>query len=68
MATETDTLSTLMGIVVARGVMIVMAIGIAFFGYTLLTTAWAIPITVALWLGGAAIAALGIAGPLPHDA
>jgi hypothetical protein len=48
--------------------MIATALGIAFVGYTLLTTPWAIPVTVALWLGGAAVAALGIGGPLPHDA
>jgi hypothetical protein len=51
----------------ARLVMIVMAIGIAFVGYTLLTTPWAIPVTVILWLGGLAIAALGVRGKLPHD-
>jgi hypothetical protein len=51
----------------ARLVMIVTAIGIVFVGFTLLTTPWAIPLTVALWLGAVAIAALGIRGKLPHD-
>jgi hypothetical protein len=68
MATHADRLSTRIAAVVARLVMIVMAIGIALVGYTLLTTPWAIPLTVVLWLGGAAVAALGICGPLPHDA
>jgi hypothetical protein len=54
--------------VIARLVMVVMAAGIAYVGYTLLTTPWAIPLTVGLWLGGAAIGALGICGPLPDDA
>jgi hypothetical protein len=68
MGAHRDRLSTRIGIVVARGVMIAAALGIAFVGYTLLTTPWAIPVTVALWLGAAAVAALGIQGPLPHDA
>jgi hypothetical protein len=51
----------------ARLVMIVIAIGIIFIGFTLLMTPWAIPLTVALWLGGVAIAALGIRGKLPQD-
>jgi uncharacterized membrane protein len=68
MRTYRDRLSTRIGIAVARGVMIGAALAIAFVGYTLLTTPWAIPVTVALWLGAAAVAALGVWGPLPHDA
>lgn len=52
----------------ARLVMIVMAIGIALTGATLLTTPLAIPMVVGLWLGAAAILMLGIWGPLPHGA
>jgi hypothetical protein len=66
MATN-DRLSTRFEIVCARLLMIVMAIGIAFLGYSLLSTPWAIPVTVMLWLGGIAIAALGVQGELPHD-
>jgi hypothetical protein len=68
MDTRTGRLSTRIEIALARLVMIVMAIGIAFVGYTLLTTAWAIPLAVALWLGAVSIAALGVRGKLPHDA
>ena len=56
---------TRLQIVLARAVMIVMAIGIAYVGYTLLTTPWAIPVTVALWLGAAAILNLGLWAKLP---
>jgi len=66
MATR-DKLSTRIEILFARLVMIVLAIGIVFLGYTLLTTPWAIPMTVGLWLGGVAIAALGVRGKLPDD-
>ena len=51
--------------IVARLVMIVMAIGIVLAGATLLTTPWAIPVTVLLWLGAAAIVGLGVFGTLP---
>ena len=66
MATR-EKLSIRIEIAFARLLMIAMAIGIVFLGYTLLTTPWAIPVTVGLWLGGVAIAALGIRGKLPHD-
>ena len=66
MATR-DRLSTRVQIVVARAVMVATAIAIVLAGSTLLTTPWAIPLTVALWLGGVAIAALGVTGKLPHD-
>jgi hypothetical protein len=66
MATR-DRLTTRIEIALARLVMIVTALCVVFVGYTLLTTSWAIPLTIALWLGGVAIAALGIRGKLPHD-
>jgi cytochrome b subunit of formate dehydrogenase len=69
MATTTrDERSTHFQVALARLVMIVMAIGIAYTGYTLLTTAWAIPFVVVLWLGAAAILNLGLWAELPHDA
>lgn len=68
MATTTERLSTRIETALARIVMIVMALGIAYVGYALLTTVWAIPVTVLLWLGAAAIANLGLWGRLPHDA
>ena len=61
-------LSTRIEIAFARGVMILMAIGIVLTGATLLTTPYAIPLTVGLWLGAAAILGLGVWGELPHDA
>lgn len=67
MATN-DRLSTRIEVAAARLIMIALAIGIAVLGYSLLTTPWAIPVTVGLWLGGLAIAALGIRGDLPYDA
>jgi hypothetical protein len=66
MATN-DRLSTRIEVACARLLMIVMAIGIAVLGYSLLSTPWAIPITVMLWLGGIGVAALGVQGELPHD-
>jgi hypothetical protein len=51
----------------ARLVMVVMAVAILFVGARLLTTPWAIPVTVSLWLGAAAIVGLGVFGELPHD-
>jgi hypothetical protein len=68
MATITDRLSTRIETALARLVMFIMAGGIAYVGYTLLTSAWAIPVTVVLWLGAAAIFNLGLWGELPHDA
>jgi hypothetical protein len=67
MAHRTERLSTRIEIAFARGVMIVMAIGIAFTGAMLLTTPVAIPFTISLWLGAAAIMGLGVWGKLPHD-
>lgn len=68
MAAPTDHLSIRIEAFLARLVMIVMAAGIAYVGYTLLTTAWAIPFVIVLWLGAAAILNLGLWGRLPHDA
>ena len=52
--------------IAARLVMIVMAAGIAYTGYSLITHPLAIPVAVVLWLGAAAIFFLGLWGPLPH--
>ena len=51
---------------VARLVMIVMAAGIAYTGYSVITRPLAIPLAILLWLGAAAIFFLGLWGPLPQ--
>jgi hypothetical protein len=51
---------------VARLVMIVMAAGIAYTGYSVITRPLAIPLAIILWLGAAAIFFLGLWGPLPQ--
>ena len=51
----------------ARLVMIVMAAGIAFLGYAVITSPLAIPVAIVLWLGAAAIFFLGIWGKLPDE-
>jgi hypothetical protein len=53
--------------VVARGTMIAVAVGIFAVGFSMLTHASAVPFTVALWLGGAAVAGLGLFGRLPRS-
>ena len=52
-------------IFVARLVMIVMAAGIAYTGYSVITRPLAIPVAIVLWLGAAASFCLGLWGPLP---
>jgi hypothetical protein len=51
----------------ARLVMIVMAAGIAFLGYSVITRPLAIPIAIVLWLGATAIFFLGVWGKLPNE-
>jgi hypothetical protein len=53
--------------VLARLVMFVMAAGIAYTGYSLITRPLAIPVAVVLWLGAAAIFFLGVWGTLPQE-
>jgi hypothetical protein len=60
MRATAERVSVRLAILVARLVMIVMAAGIAYLGFAVLTTAWAIPLTVGLWLGAAAILGLGL--------
>jgi hypothetical protein len=67
MATSGNRLSTTIEVVLARAVMIGGAAGIAFVGFTLLTTPLAIPVTVGLWLGAITILGLGLFGELPRD-
>lgn len=64
MATQTVSRSTTLQIILARAVMIATGAWIAYIGYTMLTTAIAIPLTVALWLVAAATAALGARGKI----
>lgn len=52
----------------ARLVMIVMAAGIAYTGYAVITRPLAIPLAIVLWLGATAAFFLGLWGKLPHDA
>lgn len=52
----------------ARLVMIVMAAGIAYTGYAVITRPLAIPLAIVLWLGATASLFLGLWGKLPHDA
>ena len=51
----------------ARLVMIVMAAGIAYTGYAIITRPLAIPVAITLWLGAAAIFFLGVWGKLPDE-
>ena len=51
----------------ARLVMIVMAAGIAYLGYSLITRPLAIPVAIVLWLGATAILFLGLWGKLPQE-
>ena len=51
----------------ARLVMIVMAAGIAFLGYAVITRPLAIPVAIVLWLGATAIFFLGVWGKLPNE-
>jgi hypothetical protein len=49
----------------ARLVMLLMAAGIAYTGYAVITRPLAIPLAIGLWLGATAMFFLGIWGPLP---
>ena len=51
----------------ARFVMIVMAAGIAYVGYSIITRPLAIPLAIVLWLGATAIVFLGLWGKLPQE-
>ena len=53
--------------ILARLVMLVMAAGIAYTGYALITRPLAIPVAVVLWLGAVAIFFLGLWGRLPQE-
>jgi hypothetical protein len=49
----------------ARLVMLLMAAGVAFTGYWVITRPLAIPLAIVLWLGATAMFFLGIWGTLP---
>ena len=51
---------TRMEVAAVRFVMVAMAVGLAVTGATLLTTPWAVPIVLGMWLGAVAMGALGI--------
>ena len=52
--------------IAARLVMIVMAAGLAYTGYSVITRPLAIPVAIVLWLGATAIFFLGLWGELPQ--
>jgi hypothetical protein len=50
----------------ARLVMLAMAAGVAYTGYSVITRPLAIPLAIVLWLGATAMFFLGIWGKLPQ--
>lgn len=64
MGTSTVSRGTRIQVRVARAAMMLTGAWTAYIGYTLLTTAMAIPLTVGLWLVAAAILALGARGKI----
>ena len=49
----------------ARLVMLVMAAGVAYTGYAVITRPLAIPFAILLWMGATAMFVLGVWGKLP---
>ena len=49
----------------ARLVMLLLAAGVAYTGFVVITRPLAIPLAISLWLGATAMFFLGIWGPLP---
>ena len=54
--------------VAARATMVAVALGVIAVGASLLTSPMAVPVTVGLWLGAAALVFLGLFGELPDRA
>jgi len=52
--------------VAARGTMVAVALMTFAIGFAVLSTPLAVPFAVGLWLGGAALASLGLFGELPN--
>lgn len=52
---------------ILRGLMVAMAAGTWYVGFSLLTSPVAIPFTLGLWAGAVGMAWLGIFGHLPTD-
>ena len=48
-----------------RSVLVLIAIGVVAVGFTLLTSPLAVPLTIAMWLGAAAIIGLVVFGQFP---
>lgn len=48
-----------------RAVIVLTAVLFIALGLSILSSLWAIPVTVAFWLSAAALAAYGLVGPLP---
>lgn len=55
-------------VLMLRSVMLAMAAATAVTGATLLTTPYALPAVIGLWLGATGMFALGVWGRLPDDA
>ena len=51
--------------IAVRTVMVLIAIGVIAVGFTLLTSPLAVPLTIAMWLGAAAIVGLAVFGQFP---
>lgn len=51
--------------VAARGTMVAVALMVFGIGFAVLSSPMAVPFTVGLWLGGAALTFLGLFGQLP---
>jgi hypothetical protein len=52
--------------VAARGTMVAVALMTFTIGFAVLSSPMAVPFTVGLWLGGAALTFLGLFGELPN--
>jgi hypothetical protein len=51
--------------IAVRTVMVLLALGVIAVGFTLLTSPLAVPLTIAMWLGAAAIVGLAVFGQFP---
>jgi hypothetical protein len=66
MATTTDRPTVLMQVVFVRMLMFIVAGGAVYTGFALLTSPWAIPLTIGLWVAALGIIDIAI-GELPQD-
>ena len=52
---------------ILRGLMVAMAAGTWFVGFSLLTSPLSVPVTLGIWAAAAGMAWLGVFGSLPTD-